>query len=89
MDFLADMTVRIGFEDSSSPAIRSKQHSNLNPYHADCFNVLHSSPIDLQEYSYYQLFTSRAENSVDPDQLASQKPADLDLHCFKNVVYLS
>ena len=23
------------------------------------------------------------ENSVDPDQLASEKPADLDQHCFK------
>ena len=23
------------------------------------------------------------ENSVDHDQLASEKPADLDLHCFK------
>ena len=23
------------------------------------------------------------ENSADPDQLASEKPADLDLHCFK------
>ena len=22
------------------------------------------------------------ENSVDPDQLASEKPADQDLHCF-------
>ena len=22
------------------------------------------------------------KNSVDPDQLASEKPADLDLHCF-------
>ena len=21
---------------------------------------------------------------MDPDQLASQKPADLDLHCFQN-----
>ena len=31
----------------------------------------------------FQLFTSRAENSVDPDQLASEKPTDLDLHCFK------
>ena len=30
-----------------------------------------------------QLFTSRVENSVDHDQLASQKPADLDLHCSK------
>ena len=25
---------------------------------------------------------SNFENSVDPDQLASEKPADLDLHCF-------
>ena len=24
------------------------------------------------------------ENSVDPDQLASEKPANLDLHCFQN-----
>ena len=23
------------------------------------------------------------ENSVDPVQLASEKPADLDLHCFQ------
>ena len=25
------------------------------------------------------------KNSVDPDQLASEKPADLDLHCFPSV----
>ena len=25
---------------------------------------------------------------VDPDQLASEKPADLDLHFFQNVMYL-
>ena len=31
----------------------------------------------------FQLFMSRAENSIDPDQLASEKPADLDLHCFQ------
>ena len=24
---------------------------------------------------------------MDPDQLASQKPADLDLHCFRNNIY--
>ena len=30
------------------------------------------------------VFTSRGENSVDPDQLASEKPADRDLHCFQN-----
>ena len=26
-------------------------------------------------------------NSVDSDQLASEKPADLDLHCFQNTIY--
>ena len=25
---------------------------------------------------------------MDPDQLASEKPADLDLHCFLNNIYL-
>ena len=29
------------------------------------------------------------ENSVNPDQLASQKPADPDLHCFQYKVYIS
>ena len=35
-------------------------------------------PFNLQNSSYYHVFTSRMANSVDPDQLAS----DLDLHCF-------
>ena len=26
---------------------------------------------------------------MDTDQLASQKPSDLDLHCFQNGIYLS
>ena len=26
---------------------------------------------------------------MDPDQLASQKPADFDLHCFQNTIYPS
>ena len=26
-------------------------------------------------------------NSVDPDQLASEKPADQDLHCFQHRIY--
>ena len=25
---------------------------------------------------------------MEPDQLASKKPADLDLHCFQNRIYL-
>ena len=29
-----------------------------------------------------------SENSADPDQLASEKPADLDLYCFQNRIYL-
>ena len=33
-------------------------------------------------------FTGRVENSVDPDQLASEKSADLDLHCFQNKIYI-
>ena len=33
------------------------------------------------------VFTNTVENSVDPDQLASHKPADLDLHCFQNRIY--
>ena len=28
-------------------------------------------------------------NNVDPDQLASLKPDDLDLHCFQNRIYIS
>ena len=28
------------------------------------------------------------ESSVDPDQLVSKKPADLDSHCFQNKRYM-
>ena len=31
---------------------------------------------------------SSFENSVDPDQLASEKPADLDPHCFYSACIL-
>ena len=40
--------------------------------------------IKLQDSSQWLYFTSRVVNNVDPDQLASQKPADLGLHCFQN-----
>ena len=36
--------------------------------------------IKKRESSYKHVFTSRVENSVDPDQLASEKPADLNPH---------
>ena len=38
--------------------------------------------INVQVFSYWHALSSRMENSVDPDQLASEKPDDLDLHCF-------
>ena len=35
----------------------------------------------------FQLWCARGvENNVDPDQLTSQKPADLHLHCFQKRV---
>ena len=43
--------------------------------------------IHLQDFIYFAVVTSREENNVDPDQLASLKPADLDLHCFQNRIY--
>ena len=42
------------------------------------FYLLHSSQI-LEDFSYWHIFTSRVENSLDPDQL--------DLHCFQNRTY--
>ena len=44
--------------------------------------VLHSSPISIG-LNHRIPFTGRSENSVDPDQLASWKPADMDLHCVQ------
>ena len=62
----------------------------FHPCHAGYVYVLHSSPIfnlnKTHESSYKHVFTSRVENSVDPDQLASEKPADLDLLCFQNSI---
>ena len=49
--------------------------------------LIHYTPphlINSQDTSCKLAFTSQLENSVDPDQLASEKPADLDLHCFQN-----
>ena len=33
------------------------------------------------------MFTSRIQHIAEPDQLASQKLADLDLQCFDNSVH--
>ena len=43
--------------------------------------------ISLPDLCDRHVFTSRAENSVDPDQLAFLKPAELNLHCFQNRIY--
>ena len=62
----------------------------INPYHAGYLYQLHSSLfflINFSDSSEFQVFTSRMENNVDPDQLASEKPADLDLQCFQNGLY--
>ena len=61
-------------------------YDKILKYFVGYFYVLHSSSrfINLQESSYYHVFASRVENSVNPDQLASEKPADQDLHCFQN-----
>ena len=40
-------------------------------------------PINSQVSNYLHVLTSKAENSADPDQLASIKPADQDPHCFQ------
>ena len=44
----------------------------------------------IQDSFYNMYFTRRVGNSVDPDQLASQKPADLDPPCFekKGVIFI-
>ena len=44
-------------------------------------------PVNWQDSSYLCVFTNRVVNSVDPDQLASPKPADLDLHCFQHRIH--
>ena len=61
--------------------------SCVNSYHVEYINLLHSSnfyPTKLQDFIWWHVLTRIIESSVDPDQLASEKPADLDLHCFQN-----
>ena len=53
----------------------------LNPYPAEYHYLLHTSA-NLQHSSHKNVFASKAENSVKPDQLASEQPADLDLDCL-------
>ena len=41
----------------------------------------------LEHLPCYNTLTSRVENNVDPNQLTSLKPADMDEHCFQNMIY--
>ena len=64
----------------------------LTVYHRYTVANLKCYPIILcvtiaSALEYVFTHISRVENSVDPDQLASQKPADLYLHCFQNRIY--
>ena len=51
--------------------------------------VQHSSPIliTLTQQLLAQLQMNLVEITVDLDQLASEKPDDLDLHCFQSRIY--
>ena len=53
--------------------------------------ILRSFDVNRALYTYhFQKFIPSFENSVDPDQLASKKPADQDPHCFYiNAMYLN
>ena len=45
----------------------------------------------LNDFRYLLIrmyFTIREKNSVDSDHMASMRLADLDLHCFKNMIYI-
>ena len=51
---------------------------------------MHKSPLQFL-FNYLavlqfnvHVFTSRVVDSMDPDQLAIQKPTEMDLHCFPN-----
>ena len=48
--------------------------------------TIHSSQIVIQ-LKCIILVVCIHLNSVDPERLASEKPADLDLHCFQNRIY--
>ena len=47
-----------------------------------CVFISNKHKLTIFTFSMLKPDISNFENSVDQDQLASQKPADLDLHCF-------
>ena len=58
----------------------------VNPCHAKYFMYyIHSNIhlVNMQQFSCKHILSIRVENSVDPDQMASSRPADLDIYCFQ------
>ena len=52
-------------------------------------NILHKFISNkIAEFQIYYKITSRLDNSVNSDQLTSEKPADLDLYCFQKIGYI-
>ena len=50
--------------------------------------LLHVYPSNSHDSIHQHVFTSKFENSMDPDQVASKKkPSDLDPHCFQTRNY--
>ena len=56
--------------------ICTHSHTHINPCHAEYF-MYYTPPnfysFKMQHSSYKDVFTSRVENSVDPDQMASSE----------------
>ena len=55
----------------------------FNPYSAETLLSTTCLPSFILRHSGHKnVFANKVENNVEPDQLASEKPADLDLHCL-------
>ena len=91
MVFLKVFFEKVNFEKKSRG--RQQKHAKDQPLPCWIFLCTTLLPkvflINLQASSHSQVFTIRMENSVDSDQLASQKPADPNLQCFQNSLYQS
>ena len=69
------------------PTLDVIQYTRSSYYYNNVY-VLHFAQIFISDNSYKHALTRRVKNCVDPNQLASEKPADLYLHCFQNRIYL-
>ena len=56
----------------------------INPSVMLDISMYYTPPHLVNGSSYLHVFTNRVQNSKDPEQLGSQKPADLNLNCFQN-----